>query len=101
MDCPDTPAREERRVSKERLDLRDLQVFWALRDPQVRLDQWESVVTLDLQDHQVSRVCLELLAKREPREIQVQPVLLERTDLKVCEVSPEREACPALLDLQV
>lgn len=49
----------------------------------MRLDQWESVVILDLQDPQVSRACLDLLAKREPREIQVQAVPLERTVLKV------------------
>lgn len=71
MDCPDTQGREERLVSKGRLDLRDLPVWLALRAPQVRLDQWETEVTLDPRAHQVTRDFQELPERKELREIQV------------------------------
>lgn len=37
------------------------------RDQQVRLDKRENVDTLDPRDHLVSKVCLELQEKKEPR----------------------------------
>lgn len=64
-------------------------------------DQWESEAILDLQDHQVNKVCLDLLVKREPREIQVRQALLVKMDPKDCEVFLERGGYLGLLELQV
>lgn len=97
-DCPDTLAREERLVSKVKPDLPDPQVLSDLRDQQARQDQWESEVTLDPQDHPVNRVYLDLRAKRERREIQVQQGQLVKTDLQDSEGSQAREVYQALWD---
>lgn len=79
MVCPATLDREERLVSKARLAHLDPQEWLDLRAPQVRLDQWESVAIQDPQAHPVSRVFLDLLAKRELRVTQVPLARLVRT----------------------
>lgn len=80
MVCPDTLDREEKSVSKGRLDLLvDLELS-DLRDPQVRPDQWASAATLDPRAPQESRVCLGPLGRREPREILVPAAALARMD---------------------
>lgn len=101
MGCPDTPAREEKLVSKAKLDLPDPQVLSDHRDQQVRQDQWESEVTLDPQDHPVNKVYLGLQAKREQREIQVRRDQRVKTDPQGCEDSQAREVYQALWDQQV
>lgn len=101
MGCPDTPAREEKLVSKVKLDHPDPQVLSDLRGRQVKQDQWENEATLDPQDHPVNRVCLDLQAKRERREIQVQQVPQVKMDLQVYEDSQAREVYQALWDQQV
>lgn len=80
MDCLDTPAREEKLVSKGRLDHLGLLELWDLRAPQVRQDRWASVATPDPQAHQESRVCLDPLGRRAPRETLVPPGAPARTD---------------------
>lgn len=67
----------------------------------MKQDQWESEATLDPQDHPVNRVCLELLGKREQREIQVLQDPQVKMDLQDSEGSQAREAYQDLWDQQV
>lgn len=71
MGCPDTQDREERLVSKERPDPQDLVEWSGHRVPQERLAPVESEVTREPLVPPVSRVCLELPAKRVERETRV------------------------------
>lgn len=94
-DCLDILDREERLVSKARPAPLAPQVWLDLRDQQVRLDQWETAATPDPLAHLVSRVYLELQAKKEPRATPVPPAQQVRTDPLDQEVSPEIEVFPA------
>lgn len=94
MACLDTQDKEERRDSKERLDLQDLVELWDLRVRPEKLDPVESEDTPDLQGHLESKVCLELLAKKEERVIQVSRVLVASPARLVSEVSKAPEVFP-------
>lgn len=71
MDCPVTLDSEERLVSKEKLDLLDLEVLLAHRALLEKLDLLEREDILDHQDPLESKVFPELLAKKVERVIQV------------------------------
>lgn len=81
MGCLVIPDRGERRASKERQDLQDLEGWLDHRAQLERLDPAESEDTQAPLVHQVSKVYLELLEKREERVIQVLRVLVARQDL--------------------
>lgn len=81
--CPAILDSEERRASKERPDLLDLE-GWL--DHRVQLERSAPAESEDIQDpldHLVSKVYLEPLEKRAEREIQVLRVLAENQDLLV------------------
>lgn len=91
MGCPDTLDREEKQVFKERLVHLVPEASSGRRDQLERLDPWVREATLDLRDHQESRVCQELEAKRAPRETQAPRDLPVKTVPQASEVSPESE----------
>lgn len=101
MGCPDTLAREERQVSKERLVHLVLEASLGHRDRLERLARLVREATLDHPDHQESRVCPGLEAKRAPRETQARRDRPEKTVRPVSEVSPESEVFQALRVLLV
>lgn len=81
MGCPVIPDRGERRASKERPDLQDLEGWLDHRARLERPDLEESGDTQVLLVLRVSKVCLELLGKRVERVIQALRVLVASQDL--------------------
>lgn len=69
--CPDIQDREEKLVSKGRWAHLGLLVLLDLRVHLERLAPWESGATLDPQVPLESRVCLDPLEKKAPKEILV------------------------------
>lgn len=98
-DCQDILDREEKLDSKAKQALLVLQEWLDLRDQQVRLDKRENVDTLDPRDHLVSKVCLELQEKKEPRVILALLARLVKMAHLGKEVSLEREVCLVLWEL--
>lgn len=82
MDCLVIQDRGERRASKERQDLQDLEGWLDHRVQLERRDPVESVGIQALLVHLVSKVYLELLEKKVERVIQVARVLVESQGLK-------------------
>lgn len=82
MGCLVILDRGERRASKERLDLQDLEEWLDHRDQLERQGQVENEDTQAPLVHLVSKVSLELLEKRVERVIQVLRVLVASQDLQ-------------------
>lgn len=80
MGCQVILDRGEKRVSKERLDLPDLEEWWDHRDQLEGQDQSESEDTQAPLVHPENQVCLGLQEKRGERVIQVLQVILARWD---------------------
>lgn len=91
MGCPVIPDRGERRVSKERPDLQDLEGWLDHRARLERPDLEESGDTQALLVLLVSKVCLELLGKRVERVIQALRVPVASQDLLVSGASRGQE----------
>lgn len=80
MVCLDILDREEKSVSKGRWVLLDLLELSDLRVHLERLAPWENGATPDHQAPPESRVFLVTLEKKAPKETQVPPEVLARTD---------------------
>lgn len=91
MGCPVIPDRGERRASKERPDLQDLEGWLDHRARLERPDLEESGDTRVLLVLLVSKVCPELLGKRVERAIQALRVLVASQDLLASGASRGRE----------
>lgn len=99
MDSLDILDREARPASKARLALQDPREWLALRVPQEKPVQWESVATLALQAPLVNRAFQELLEKKGLRGTQALQASLERMALQDCVDSLGTEDFPALWEL--
>lgn len=99
MDCLVTPDREVKLVSKARQVLQALQVLLARRVLLERRVQWVSVGIQVHRVHQVSRVYLAWLERKEPRVTRDLPAFQEKTAPLAYGASRVKEVSLAQLEL--